>query len=154
MLEHDDMSQLVTLVDSLEHLPIASRFLSLTCGTGPTILIILKKAKAKVPEQLSMRLASDGRGDLEFFIPEHDPRSPQASRETERFLRVPFPFPFPSISSIYLPVRKRSAVSTASFGSQVFCSILIQQKRIKIEAASSLLPTQLHEGCNRSPRKA
>jgi hypothetical protein len=118
MLEHDDMSQLVTPVDSLEHLPIASRFLSPPAyGSDDSDYSEEGKGKGKAGTTFHAP-CQGGRGDL-FFIPEHDPRSPQASRKPrDSFVSLSLSR---SHQSLRLPSRrKRSAVSTASLDRRFF----------------------------------
>jgi hypothetical protein len=113
-LEHDDMSQLETTVESLGRLPIASRFLS-SPADGTDDLDDSEEGRDKagmaflVPRQ-------GGRDDL-FFVPEHDPRSPLSSRKP----RDSFVSLSRSHQSLRLPSRrKRNAVSTASLDRRFF----------------------------------
>ena len=119
MLEHDDMSQLVTPADSLEHLPIASRFLSPpTDGYDDSGDSEEGKDKAGTPFHARFQGGVGGRGDR-FFIPEHDPRSPLASRKPrDSFVSLSLSR---SHQSLRVPSRrKRSAVSTASLDRRFF----------------------------------
>ena len=110
------MSQLVTPVDSLEHLPIASRFLS-PPAYGSDDSDYSEEGKGKGKAGTTFHVPCQGsRADL-FFIPEHDPRSPLSSRKP----RDSFVSLSRSHQSLRLPSRrKRSAVSTASLDRRFF----------------------------------
>ncbi|KAH9063378.1 Dbl-like domain-containing protein [Lactarius vividus] len=133
MLEYDDMSRLDTPVESLEHLPIASRFLSPTGfrSDTPTALDYASRREDKdTPNMDSESLTSDpedendrmgkGLSDSRRLGTKHNhPHSPYGTSRTGKNTSVPFP----SRSHQSLPPPPRpnpNAASTQSLGRQSF----------------------------------
>jgi hypothetical protein len=138
MLEYDDISRLDTPVESLEHLPIASRFLSPTGfrSDTPTAIDHASRREDKdTPNMDSESLNSDleddndrmgkslhesRRGGQGNLASKHNhPRSPYGVSRTGKNTSVPFP----SRSHQSLPPPPRpnpNAASTQSLGRQSF----------------------------------
>ena len=102
MIEHDDMSQVETLVDSLDQLPIASRFLS-----PPA-------AGSDDPKNDSHASRQGGQGNSNLVEP--DPRSPLSSRTP----RGSFVSVSRSHKSLRPPRTNRNAMFIASSGRRSF----------------------------------
>ncbi len=140
MLEYDDMSRIDTPAESLEHLPIASRFLSPTGfrSDTPTAVDHASRREDKdAPNMDSESLNSDfeddndrlgkgfhesrrgGQGNLNLASKHNHPRSPYGA---SRSGRNPFvPFPSRSHQSLPPPARPNpNATSTQSLGRQSF----------------------------------
>jgi hypothetical protein len=138
MLEYDDMSRLDTPVESLEHLPIASRFLSPLGfrSDTPTALDYASRREDKdTPNMDSESLNSEdendkmgkgfsdhrhgGQGNLTLAAKHNHPHSPYNTSRTGKNTSVPFP----SRSHQSLPPPPRpnpNASSTQSLGRQSF----------------------------------
>lgn len=133
MIEYDDMSRLDTPVESLEFLPIASRFLSPTGfrSDTPTALDYASRREDKdTPNMDSESLTSDpedendrmgkGLSDSRRLGAKHNhPHSPYGTSRTGKNTSVPFP----SRSHQSLPPPPRpdpNAASTQSLGRQSF----------------------------------
>ncbi|KAH9079470.1 Dbl-like domain-containing protein [Lactarius deliciosus] len=133
MIEYDDMSRLDTPVESLEFLPIASRFLSPTGfrSDTPTAMDYASRREDKdTPNMDSESLTSDpedendrmgkGLSDSRRLGAKHNhPHSPYGTSRTGKNTSVPFP----SRSHQSLPPPPRAnpnAASTQSLGRQSF----------------------------------
>jgi len=140
MLDYDDMSRLDTPAESLEHLPIASRFLSPTGFRSDTPTAVDHAFRREDKEALNMdseSLNSDfedendrlgkgfqesrrgGQGNLNLASKHNHPRSPYGTSRTGKNPSVPFP----SRSHQSLPPPPRpspNAASTQSLGRQSF----------------------------------
>jgi hypothetical protein len=138
MLEYDDMSRLETPVESFEHLPIASRFLSPLGFRSDTPIAIdhaSRREDKDTPNMDSESLNSDledgndrmgkgfhesRRGGQGNLASKHNhPRSPYGTSRTGKNTSVPFP----SRSHQSLPPPPRpnpNAASTQSLGRQSF----------------------------------
>jgi hypothetical protein len=138
MLEYDDMSRLDTPVESLEHLPIASRFLSPLGfrSDTPTALDYASRREDKdTPNMDSESLNSEdendrmgkgfsdhrrgGQGSSALAAKHNHPHSPYGTPRTGKNTSVPFP----SRSHQSLPPPPRpnpNAASTQSLGRQSF----------------------------------
>ena len=134
MLEYDDMSRLDTPVESLEHLPIASRFLSPTGfrSDTPTAMDPASRREDKdTPNMDSESVNSDfeddndrlGKGFQESRrggqgSKHNHPRSPYGTSRTGKNTSVPFPSR--SHQSLPPPPRPNPNASTQSLGRQSF----------------------------------
>ncbi|KAI0256763.1 hypothetical protein BJV78DRAFT_1166822 [Lactifluus subvellereus] len=140
MLDYDDMPRLDTPVESLEHLPIASRFLSpigFRSDTPTPLDYASRRDEKDAPNMDSESLNSDfeddndkmgkgfsesrrgGQGNMNLISKHTHPRSPYGSSRTGKNTFVPFP----SRSHQSLPPPPRpnpNAVSTQSLGRQSF----------------------------------
>ena len=136
MLDYDDMSRLDTPAESLEHLPIASRFLSPTGFRSDTPTAVDHPSRREDKDALNMdseSLNSDfeddndrlGKGFQESrrgaqgMTSKHNhPRSPYG---TSRIGKNPsVPFPSRSHQSLPPPPRPNANASTQSLGRQSF----------------------------------
>jgi hypothetical protein len=132
MLEYDDMSRLDTPVESFEHLPIASRFLSPTGfrSDTPAVDHASRREDKDAPNMDSESLNSDfeddndrlGKGFQESrrgVQGKHNhPRSPYGTSRTGKNPSVPFPSR--SHQSLPPPPRPNPNASTQSLGRQSF----------------------------------
>ncbi len=139
MLEYDDMSRLDTPAESLEHLPIASRFLSPTGfrSDTPTAMDHISRRDDKdAPNMDSESLNSDfeddndklgkgfhesrrgGQGNFNLASKRDHTRSPYGASRTGRNPSVPFPSR--SHQSLPPPPRPNPNASTQSLGRQSF----------------------------------
>jgi hypothetical protein len=140
MLEYDDMSRLDTPVESLEHLPIASRFLSpigFRSDTPTAVDYASRREDKDTPNMDSESLNSDpedendrmgkglsdhrrgGQGNLTLAAKHNHPHSPYSTSRMGKNTSVPFP----SRSHQSLPPPPRpnpNASSTQSLGRQSF----------------------------------
>jgi hypothetical protein len=113
--EYDDMSQVETLVETLDHLPIASRFLS-SPAAGSDDIDDPEDDNGRA-RMISQAKRPGGRGDLKL-VRERDPRSPLASRTPRDS--------FVSIARSHLSLRlssrpNRKGTTTGSLGRR--CSV-------------------------------
>jgi hypothetical protein len=132
MLEYDDMSRLDTPVESIEHLPIASRFLSplgFRSDTPTPMDYASRRDDKDTPnmdsgsdddDRMGKSFSESRRGEQGNLASKHNhPRSPYGSSRTGKGTSVPFP----SRSHQSLPPPPRpnpNAVSTQSLGRQSF----------------------------------
>jgi hypothetical protein len=136
MLDYDDMSRLDTPAESLEHLPIASRFLSPTGFRSDTPTAVDHASRREDKDALNMdseSLNSDfeddndrlgkgfqesRRGGQGMASKHNHPRSPYG---TSRIGKSPsVPFPSRSHQSLPPPPRPNANASTQSLGRQSF----------------------------------
>lgn len=140
LLDYDDMSRLDTPAESLEHLPIASRFLSPTGFRSDTPTAVDNASRREDKDALNMdseSLNSDfeddndrmgkgfqesrrgGQGNLNLASKHNHPRSPYSTSRTGKNPYVPFPSR--SHQSLPPPPRPNANTgSTQSLGRQSF----------------------------------
>ena len=139
MLDYDDMSRLDTPAESLEHLPIASRFLSPTGFRSDTPTAVDHASRREDKDALNMdseSLNSDfeddndrmgkgfqesrrgGQGNPNLASKHNHPRSPYNTSRTVKNPSVPFPSR--SHQSLPPPPRPNANASTQSLGRQSF----------------------------------
>jgi hypothetical protein len=135
MLDYDDMSRLETPVESIEHLPIASRFLSplgFRSDTPTPLDYASRRDDKDTPnmdsgsdyeddnDRMGKSFSESRRGEQGNLASKHNhPRSPYGSSRTGKITSVPFP----SRSHQSLPPPPRpnlNAASTQSLGRQSF----------------------------------
>jgi len=140
MLDYDDAPRLETPVESLEHLPIASRFLSPTGFRSDTPTAVDQASRREdkdAPNIDSESLNSDyedendrmgkgflgghrrGQGNMNLTSKHNHPRSPYGTSRIGK--HTPVPFPSRSHQSLPPPPRPNpNAASTHSLGRQSF----------------------------------
>ena len=171
MLEYDDMSRLDTPVESLEHLPIASRFLSpigFRSDTPTAMDYASRKEDKDTPNMDSESLNSDpedendrmgkglsdqrrgGQGNSMLAAKHNHPHSPYGTSRTGKNTSVPFP----SRSHQSLPPPPRpnpNASSTQSLGRQSFVGTSSPEKERDRDRKST---NQSARGMLRKSRKS